>query len=235
MNRRALTRLSAAAVIAAVTLGLSGPAQAHMTTFPTEAPAGGYATVYFQVPHGCDGEATSKVSVKLSDAISSVKPEMVPGWTASVSTAPLDQPFESYGQQITEYVDTVTWDATGDPLPDGQFMRFGLVMKVPDLAGEDLVLPAVQTCTNGAQEAWIDPDPGADMPAPRVALTASGDGHGDGHDDATTTAEPAMSTAAASTATEQASSSTPALVIAVIALVAALASGVIALTSRRSS
>jgi uncharacterized protein YcnI len=228
MFRRALTRPAAAAVIAAVALGLGSPALAHMTTFPAEAPAGGYATVYFQVPHGCDGEATSQVAVKLTDAISSVKPEMVPGWTASVTNAPLDQPFESYGQQITEYVDTVTWNATGDPLPDGQFMRFGLVMKVPDLAGEDLVLPAVQTCTNGAQEAWIDPDPEADMPAPRVSLTASGNGHGG----SMATAQPTMATVAAS---EQTSSSTPALVIAVIALIAALASGVVALTARRSS
>jgi uncharacterized protein YcnI len=233
MNRRTLVRALTAVAITAAALVIASPAHAHVTPFPDNAAAGGYATVHFQVPHGCDGSPTTTVAVQLSENISSVKAEMVPGWTAAYTKAPLSQPFESYGEPVTEYVDVVTWTAQSDPLPDDQFMRFGISMKVPDLPDEELILPTVQTCADGAQEAWIDTDPEGDKPAPRVALTASdGGGHGGGSA-ASTTGEVVDAELAAGSTTTATSSSTPALIIAIVALVVALGAAVTAFMGRR--
>ena len=234
MSRRVIARLAAAGAIALAGAGLATPAFAHMSTFPSDAPAGGYTTVYFQVPHGCDGEPTSSVSVKLNEDISSVKPEAVAGWTAAVTKAPLAEPFESYGRQVTDYVDTVTWTADGAPLADDQFMRFGIVMKVPDRAGEELLLPAVQTCPSGAQEAWIDPEEEADMPAPRVVLTAAGDGHGHGGAGGGAATEEAATAVTESSTADSESSPLP-LVLSIAALVVALGAGGLAIGARKSS
>jgi uncharacterized protein YcnI len=235
MYPRTLVRAITAVALTVTVLAVAGPASAHVGTFPDNAAAGGYSTVYFQVPHGCDGSPTTTVAVKLTDDISSVKAEMVPGWTATYTKAPLAEPFESYGKSITEYVDTVTWTAQGEPLPDDQFMRFGISMKVPDLAGEDLLLPTVQTCVDGTQEAWIDSDPEADSPAPRVALTASeGGGHGGGSA-AAATGEVVDAELAAGSTTTTSSSTTPALIIAIVALVVALGAAVATIAGRRRS
>ena len=216
MNRKTVARAALGALVAMGLLAVANPAGAHTTVTPSEASAGGYTTVYFQVPHGCDGEPTNVVSVQLTEDIQSVKAEMVPGWTATYTKAPLSQPFESYGRQITEYVSAITWTADGAPLPDDQFMRFG-----------------VQTCPSGAQEAWIDPNPDSEHPAPQLTLTAaSGDGHGGGSgmaDNASTTET------AAATTTSESSSSPAALIVAIIALVVAAIAGVVAIGNRKQA
>ena len=233
MNHKTVARAALGALVAMGLLAVANPAGAHTTVTPSEASAGGYTTVYFQVPHGCDGEPTNVVSVQLTEDIQSVKAEMVPGWTATYTKAPLSQPFESYGRQITEYVSAITWTADGAPLPDDQFMRFGVSMKVPDAPGEQLLLPAVQTCPSGAQEAWIDPNPDSDSPAPQLTLTAaSGDGHGGGSgmaDNVSTTET------AAATTTSESSSSPAALIVAIIALVVAAIAGVLAIGNRKQA
>ena len=58
-------------------------------------------------------------------------------------------------------------------------------MKMPDLAGETVLLPTVQTCVDGSESAWLDADPEAEHPAPMVELVAAdGDGHGSASSDA---------------------------------------------------
>lgn len=176
----------------AVTLLVAGPAAAHVTADPSATAAGGYAVVDLRVPHGCDGEATNEVEVQIPDGVISVKPEQVPGWTATTELGAYDEPVELHGSEVTEGVKVVTWTADdGQELPDDQYRDFGLSVRFPDAEGETLTFPAIQTCVDGSEEAWIetsdDPEAELDHPAPTITLTAAGDGHGggDGTDDGT--------------------------------------------------
>ena len=175
--RRSLTAI-AVGITAVLIAG--APAGAHVSPSPGEVPAGGYSTVFFQVPHGCDGSPTTKVAIRIPEGVSAVKPEVVAGWTASTTTAALAQPITMHGKEITTRVSEVTW--TGGPLADDQFQRFGISMKLPDdEVGTELAFPTVQTCVPGSTS-WIEiPEEGKaepDKPAPMLTLAkASGDGH----------------------------------------------------------
>jgi periplasmic copper chaperone A len=181
--RRTATTLLLGGVLTAL---VAAPAAAHITVNPSSTAAGGYAVLDVRVPHGCDGEATEKVEVRIPDGVVSVKPEQVPGWAVETEIGEYDEPVDLHGSPVTEGVQVVAWTAeAGQELPDDQYRDFGLSVRLPDAEGETLVFSAVQTCVDGNEEAWIetsdDPDAELDYPAPTVTLTAGG-GHGHGSD-----------------------------------------------------
>lgn len=197
-----ITRTRRLVVLAAATLTalglLAGPAFAHATATPSEQPSDGFGRLAIRVPHGCEGQPTEVVTVRIPDGVVSVKPEQVPGWTAETEIGAYDEPVELHGQQVTEGVQVITWTAEpGNELPDGLFREFGITAKFP--AGEGpLYFPTIQTCTGGGEEAWIEiPAEGEDghsleRPAPSVTLVASS-GHGHGDDDGMDHGDDAMS------------------------------------------
>lgn len=187
MNLHPLLRraLIGAGIVTLVGTATVGPASAHVSPDPSEAPAGGYATIEFQVPHGCEGSATTGVAIQVPDGITSVTPETVPGWEVTTRMEQLDQPLDDgHGGQITERTAEVTW--TGGPIPDDRYQTFGLSVKLPDgQPGDVVAFPTIQSCEQG-QTDWISlREPGEDEPdhpAPAVTLTAA-EGHGDDVDD----------------------------------------------------
>ena len=58
--------------------------------------------------------------------------------------------------------------------PSTETGAFPVTFTVPDTVGELLLFPAVQTCEDGAELAWIDGDPTSDYPAPRLLVLAAG-------------------------------------------------------------
>jgi uncharacterized protein YcnI len=130
------------------------PAAAHVTVNPNEATAGSYFQAAFNVSHGCDGSSTVAVRIKVPEGVMSVKPQMKPGWTVEIKTRKLDaaQP-GLHGKTISEVVDEVSW--RGGPLPDNLYDTFGLLMKLPDGAGQALYFPVVQECEKGVHR-WIE-------------------------------------------------------------------------------
>jgi periplasmic copper chaperone A len=162
--------LLATAVLAAG----SAAASAHVTVQPNEAAAGSYFRLAFVVPHGCDGKATVALRVKVPDGVTSVKPQMKPGWAVEIKTRKLDAPQPSpHGKTVGEVVDEVSW--RGGPLPDNLYDTFGLMMKLPDMPDSNLYFPVVQEC-DGAVHRWIEiPEAGKSRddlrePAPLVRL-----------------------------------------------------------------
>jgi periplasmic copper chaperone A len=186
---RAAAGLGAIALLATV----AAPAGAHVTTSVREAPAGGYTKFELRVPHGCEGESpgadTVRVEVQIPAEIEQVTPQVVPGWEITVDRVDLDQPRDDgHGGQITDRVGSISWE--GGPLATDQLEEFGLSVRMPDLPGETLYFPVVQTCQSGEELAWIqipagDEDGELDHPAPAIRLTEGGDGHGSPTDDGT--------------------------------------------------
>ncbi|MDP1818374.1 MAG: YcnI family protein [Acidimicrobiales bacterium] len=159
-------------------LGLALPATAHVGPSPSSAPAGSFLKFELRVAHGC-GETgnTTKVEVQIPEGITSVTPQVVPGWAIERTVEPVDPPADDgHGGEITERTAVVSW--TGGPLLHDELEEFGLSVALPDTPGETLFFPTIQTCDDGSTADWIqlpqgDEEP--DQPAPAIELTATAD------------------------------------------------------------
>lgn len=173
---------------AAVTLALAvipvSAASAHVRVVPEKTTAGGWTVLTFRVPNESETAATSQVSVDLPTGtpLLSVSTKPVPGWTATVETAPLPEPVDFSGTELTEAPSRVVWTAQpGAEIADGQFQEFEVSAGPLPEAGTRLVLPAHQTYTDGTVVDWADvAEEGAEEPAhpaPELTTTKGADEH----------------------------------------------------------
>ncbi|WP_205471667.1 YcnI family protein [Nocardioides sp. SYSU D00038] len=176
---RTASRLLAVAVVPATVLALAGPAAAHVTVTPSTTTAGADAVLAIGVPHGCDGSATTAVTIRIPDQIHAVAATRHPLWVVEKETVELDPPVtDSHGNTVTERVASVTY-RTDQPLPDGDRDVFELGVQIPEAEGSTLAFPVIQTCEQG-EAAWIEIPEGAqspeelDQPAPAFVVTAAG-------------------------------------------------------------
>ena len=151
-----------------VALLLAPSAAAHVTLNPREWEAGAFARFAVRVPNERPNASTTKVTVQFPESVISASFQPVPGWKRTVKMAPLAEPIEEEGEQITERLASVTW--SGGTIRPGEFQEFGVSFQVPETVGEELVFPSLQTYSNGEVVRWIAPDPEADTPAPRIAV-----------------------------------------------------------------
>ena len=156
-----------------VGMAVTASAWAHVTVAPREAPAGSYLKAVFQVPHGCDGGATTGIHVTLPEGIVIAKPEPKPGWRLTIRHAALSTPVQNEGHTLTERVSEVSWQ--GGELPDAEFDEFVILVRLPTEQGR-VSFPVIQSC--GTHEVrWVQ-EPASDRsekppphPAPSVRLT----------------------------------------------------------------
>jgi uncharacterized protein YcnI len=187
MSLRTLAHLGAVPLaIGAVVLGVAAPASAHVTITASTTAAGAFTLLTLSVPHGCDGSATTRVTIQIPEEVNAVTPTRNALWDVEKRTEQLDPPVtDAHGNEITERVDTVTYTAK-TPLPDGYRDAFELSLQLPEEEGTTLVFPTIQTCEEG-EAAWIEvPEEGQseddlELPAPSLTITgagAEGDAHG---------------------------------------------------------
>ena len=156
----------------ATALAFATPVFAHVSLQVPTGAAGSSYRATLQVPHGCDGAATTAIKVRIPEGYFSVKPMPKPGWTIETAKGAYDKPYQQHGATITEGVTTITW--SGGELPDDYYDEFvfrgTLAADLPE--GTILSFPTVQVCGT-AEEAWIDVsgDPAAEKPAPALTIT----------------------------------------------------------------
>lgn len=121
-------------------------AAAHPTLEQKSAPAGSYYKGVLKLGHGCEGAATTAITLTIPDGVVGVKPMPKPGWTLSTRSEKLAKPYESHGKKIDEAVVEVTW--SNGNLPDAWFDEFAVTMKLPDTAGK-LWFKVKQVCAKG--------------------------------------------------------------------------------------
>jgi uncharacterized protein YcnI len=236
MNTRTILRACALpAALTAVAL-TAGPAAAHVTISPEQAPAGAYTVLTASVPHGCDGSPTTEVAIQLPEQVLSVTPTRNPFWEVEKVMETLDEPVTgAHGNEITERVAQVVYTAN-EPLPEGVRDSFELSLQVPDAEGETLVFPVVQTCEEG-ETAWVETAADGDTeeleaPAPTLTvLAAEGDGHGGGATAEDAAAEDEVDTMASTSEAE--SGGTGLAVAGLVAGLLGLAAGTAALVMVR--
>jgi uncharacterized protein YcnI len=160
------------ALLSLALMACAMPAQAHVGLQAPTSPAGSSYKAILQVPHGCDGAATTAIKVRIPEGYFNVKPLPKAGWTITLVKGPYQKPHELHGSQVTEGVSEISW--TGGELPDDYFDEFAfrgtLASDLPE--GTVLNFPTVQVCGT-AEEAWIDVtgEADADKPAPTLTVT----------------------------------------------------------------
>ncbi len=231
--RRGRAGAAALTLAAGVALALAAPtaASAHVSASSDSTAPGGRALVTFSMSHGCEGSATTVVTIDIPESIATVAPTVYAGWSVEKVMVPLDEPIETEYETLTERVGQVVYTATDAPLEDGYRAAFDLQLTLPEgEAGERIEFPTTQTCEVGTAT-WAGED------APVVTLTdaVADDGHGSadaagaGHDDAASTE------LAGSTTTGAAGDDLIARILGGLGLVAGTAALTLALVRRRGA
>jgi uncharacterized protein YcnI len=178
-----MTRLSFLLVPAAAALLATAPASAHVTVEPPAAVGGARLKLTLRVSHGCEGSATTRLRVRLPEALHGARPLLKPGWSLAAPRMALAQPYLRHGRQVTEEVREVTWE--GGSVPDAFADEFAFVTTLPEQP-QRLALQVVQECERGRIEWFQVPsaDPAAarpDHPAVMLEVLPAATGGHDHH------------------------------------------------------
>jgi uncharacterized protein YcnI len=214
----------------AAAVAFPAPAAAHVTLQPGEWEPGAFSRMVVRVPNESDAAATTSISVQFPEEVLTARFQPHPICQREVQMEPLDQPAED----ITERISSVTWTCEPGIRP-GEFDEFGVSFQIPENAaeGDELLFPTVQVYSDGEERGWVDPDPEAESPAPRVTVIAAEE---EEEPAATTTEESADSEAAVpavSTDDGDDGMATVAIVLASIGLAAGLIALGVALFGKR--
>ena len=178
--------VSRSVLVAALAIGLvaagGGVASAHVSVSSSDASPGGFGKMTFRVPNESDTASIMSLRLQIPEqaAMSSLRVQSVPGWTATTTTAEPAEPLEAQGQEITSFVSVVEFRAIdGRGIAPGEFQEFALAGG-PFPEANSLAFPAVQGYSDGSEAAWIEPTaPGQEepeRPAPVLTLAADTDG-----------------------------------------------------------
>jgi uncharacterized protein YcnI len=178
-SSRAGRAAAVGALVAAAVIGTATSAGAHVNVFPDSNISGQDAQLTFRVPDESETANTVKLIITLPQVrpFTDISTKPVPGWTATVTVAPLPKPVNVGGATITKAPRTVTWTAQPDTqIAPGQYQEFALATDALPAAGE-VVLPVAQVYSDGTVVHWADPRvPGKaepEHPAPAFIITAA--------------------------------------------------------------
>ncbi len=167
------------ALVAAVVIGTAISASAHVGVLPDSTVSGHGAQLTFRVPDESDTANTIKLVVTLPQdrPFTDVSTQPMPGWTATVTDAPLPKPVNVGGATVTKAPHTVTWTALPpDKIAPGEYQNFYLATDALPAAGE-MVLPVAQYYSDGTVVHWTEPTvPGKaepEHPAPVFTVIAA--------------------------------------------------------------
>ncbi|MEO7400822.1 MAG: DUF1775 domain-containing protein [Polaromonas sp.] len=132
------------------------PAFSHIVLETKTAPAGSSYKAVVQVGHGCQGSATTGITVQIPVGFQGAKPYPKAGWTLALKQEKLAKPYDTHGKQTTEDVSVVSWTAASKEaaLQDAYFDEFTLRGKLPDAAGP-LWFKVLQSCVHGSND-WSE-------------------------------------------------------------------------------
>jgi periplasmic copper chaperone A len=172
-----LTALAASVLVAT-------GASAHVGVSSQDATPGGYGKITFRVPNESDTASTVGLRIQIPEeaALASLRTQPMPGWTATLTTADLEEPIDNHGQEISSYVSVVEFRAEeGAGIAPGEFQEFALSGgPFPD--ADQLSFPTVQLYSDGTEAAWIEPTVDGqeepESPAPVLSLAAADSGDG---------------------------------------------------------
>ena len=120
------TRFSGA--LAAAFLALSSPALAHVSFENAQAAPNSTYKAVLRIPHGCDGQPTLKVRVRIPEGIVAVKPMPKAGWTLETTKGAYVRAYQVHGEAVSEGVTDIVWSGS---LDDGYYDEFVRACRSP--------------------------------------------------------------------------------------------------------
>lgn len=166
---RIIASTAAAVIVSAAAITA---ANAHIALDQPTASPGFYKAVV-KLPHGCDGKATTALTVKLPEGFIDAKPMPKPGWKIELETGKYRESYKLHGKPVSSGLTAVNF--SGGSLPDAYYDEFVIVGTLAGVEpGQTLYFETVQSC--GAEKvSWSDrPVDGhhAKNPAPALKIVA---------------------------------------------------------------
>ncbi len=128
-----------------------------------------------RIGHGCDGAPTLRLRVRIPDGVIAVKPMPKAGWTLETTVEPYAEPYDYFGNSLTEGVREIVWTGSLDDAHYDEFVFRGRITESTE-AGTMLYVPIVQECADAA-ERWIEipaaGQSGDDLEAPAPGVMVS--------------------------------------------------------------
>ncbi|MXQ13492.1 DUF1775 domain-containing protein [Microvirga makkahensis] len=163
--------------LAAALSALAMPALAHVSFETAEATPNATYKAVLRVPHGCDGQPTLKVRVRIPEGVVDVKPMPKAGWKLETSRGAYVRAYQVHGEAVSEGVTDIIWSGS---LDDAYYDEFVFRAYFTDAyqPGATVYFPVVQECEKGVAE-WVQvPGAGEDphqlvSPAPGVRIAAA--------------------------------------------------------------
>lgn len=164
------------AVLAAI-IAVPAPAFAHVTFETAQATPNSTFKAVLRVSHGCDGQPTRKMRVRIPEGVVEVKPMPKAGWKLEVTKGAYVRAYQVRGETLSEGVTDIVWTGT---LDDAFYDEFVFQARFTDAfqPGATVYFPVVQECEKSVAE-WIQvPAAGEDphklaSPAPGVKIVAA--------------------------------------------------------------
>lgn len=130
--------------------------QAHIALAESRLVAGTYQKLALRVGHGCNGAATTGLTVQIPAGFQGAKPQPKAGWSIATRKAKLITPYNSHGKTVIDDVVELRWTAANQEaaLPDEQFDEFAFMGRLPDQPGP-LWVKVLQTCDKGHND-WSE-------------------------------------------------------------------------------
>jgi periplasmic copper chaperone A len=167
------------ALVAATVIGTAISAAAHVNVFPDSTTSGHEAELTFRVPDESDTANTVKLVVTLPQdrPFTDLSTKPMPGWTATLTDAPLPKAVNVGGATITKAPRTLTWTAQpGNKIAPGEYQDFAIATDALPTAGQ-MVLPAAQFYSDATVTHWNETTvPGKaepEHPAPAFTVIAA--------------------------------------------------------------
>ncbi|KQY20969.1 DUF1775 domain-containing protein [Rhizobium sp. Root483D2] len=171
----------------AVSLGAAASAQAHASFETDEVASESSFKAVLQIPHGCDGEATTEVQVKLPEGFVFAKPQPKAGWELEIIKGDYQKSYDNHGTAVTSGPLEIRWK--NGNLSDDFYDTFVISGKISGFDQEtQLAFPVTQFCGTSGKVVWDEiPAEGQsahslEHPAPTVTVTPAKAG-GHDHDD----------------------------------------------------
>lgn len=122
-------------------------ANAQVLLEQTQAESGSYYKGVLIVTEGCNGAATTRITVDIPEGLQFAQPMPKAGWQLEIVKKPVQRPFFRDGIEITEAVRQITW--SGNSLHDIHFDEFIFRGRIGVGATSKLYFPVNQKCESG--------------------------------------------------------------------------------------
>jgi periplasmic copper chaperone A len=172
-----LSSLSRAALAAAALVTLASPALAHVTFEAAQTTPNSTFKAVLRIAHGCQGQPTLKVRVRIPEGVVAVKPMPKAGWKLEIAKGSYVRAYQVMGETVSEGVTDIVWSGS---LDDAFYDEFVFQARFTDAfqPGATVYFPVVQECEKNTEE-WVQvPTAGEDphklaAPAPGVKIVAA--------------------------------------------------------------